>query len=373
MGLATPVAIIISTGKGSESGILVRSARILEIARKASIVLVDKTGTLTTGKPSVTDIIPVSISKNELLSLTAAVELYSEHPLGRALLDASQKRNLRLETVSDFQTIPGSGVTANLKSTKVTIGNLPFMIKSKANLHGMEHVANTLAQSGKTIIFVASDREVVGVIGFADTLKQNAKSVIESLKEMGLSISMLTGDNSLTASSVAKDTGIENVFSDLLPNDKVSKIKSLQLDGKTVIVVGDGVNDVPALTQANVGIAMGSAVNVAIESADAILINGDLSGIIDVINLSKATVRIIKQNLFWAFAYNLALVPIAAGILYPIFANEQMPTYLKPILGDFGYLNPILSAGAMAISSLTVIINSLRLKTFKAAKILRDV
>lgn len=373
MGLATPVAIIISTGKGSESGILIRSARILEIARKASVVMIDKTGTLTTGKPSITDIITVSMSENELLSLTAAVEVYSEHPLGKALLDASQKRNLRLETVSDFQTIPGSGVTANLKNTKVTIGNLPFMIKSKANLHGMEHVAKSLAQSGKTIIFVASDHDVIGIIGFADTIKQNAKAVVGTLKEMGLEISMLTGDNSVTASSVAKDTDIENVFSDLLPNDKVSKIKSLQIDGKTVIVVGDGINDVPALTQANVGIAMGSAVNVAIESADAILIKGDLSGIIDVITLSKATVRIIKQNLFWAFAYNLALVPIAAGILYPIFANEPMPSYLKPILGDFGYLNPILSAGAMAISSLTVIMNSLRLKNFKTAKIIRDV
>lgn len=365
MGLATPTAIIIGTAKGTEYGILIRSARILEIARKASVVMIDKTGTLTTGKPTVAAIIPVSTNENELLSLAAAVELYSEHPLGKALVNASQEKGLNLEKVSNFQSIPGSGVTGTVKGIKLTVGNLSFMITSKANLHGMDCAAETLSREGKTSVFVASDRDVIGIIGFADTLKQDAKTVVQTLKEMRLEISMLTGDNSLTACYVAKEAGIKTVFADLLPHDKVSKIKSLQASGKAVLLVGDGVNDVPALAQANVGIAMGSAVNVAIEAADAILIKNDLTGIIDVINLSKATVRIIKQNLFWAFAYNLILVPIAAGIMYPIFANGTMPTYLTPILGDFGYLNPILSAGAMAISSLTVIMNSLRLKKFK--------
>ena len=365
MGLATPTAIMVGTAKGAEHGILIRNAEALERAHKIQVVVLDKTGTLTTGKPSVTDIVPHEVSENELLGLAASVERRSEHPLGQAIVQAAQERGVALQEIHDFEAIPGLGVEASVNGTRVALGNLALMQQLGLDLNGLESSAVELSQQGKTPMFVATDGDVKGIIAVADALRPESKEAVRRLRDQGLEVVMLTGDNRRTAEAIAASAGIDRVFAETLPGDKADVVRSLQAEGKTVAMVGDGINDAPALTLADVGIAIGTGTDVAMEASDITLVRGDLLGVAAAISLSKSTMRTIKQNLFWAFAYNVALIPIAAGVLYPVFSGGGVPDLLRPVLGEFGFLNPILAAGAMAISSVTVITNSLRLKGFK--------
>ena len=365
MGLATPTAIMVGTGKGAEHGILIKSADALERARKIQVVVLDKTGTLTMGKPSVTDIITDGISEDELLALAASAERGSEHPLGEAMVFAANDKGLTLEEVKDFNAIPGFGIEAGVNGTRLALGNLALMYREGFSLNGLEARAEALSLEGKTPMFVAVNGELKGIIAVADTLRPESRAAVEGMQAQGLEVVMLTGDNRRTAEAIAKQIGIDRVVAEVLPGDKVNQVKAIQDEGKTVAMVGDGINDAPALVQADIGIAIGTGTDIAMESAEVTLMRGDLRGVGIAIALSKATMRTIKQNLFWAFAYNVALVPIAAGILYPVFSGGGVPELLKPILGEFGFLNPILAAGAMAISSVTVVGNSLRLRRFK--------
>lgn len=365
MGLATPTAIMVGTGKGAEHGILIKSADALERAHKIQVVVLDKTGTLTMGKPSVTDIITDGISEDELLALAASAERGSEHPLGEAMVFAANDKGLTLEEVKDFNAIPGFGIEAGVNGTRLALGNLALMYREGFSLNGLEARAEALSLEGKTPMFVAVNGELKGIIAVADTLRPESRAAVEGMQAQGLEVVMLTGDNRRTAEAIAKQIGIDRVVAEVLPGDKVNQVKAIQDEGKTVAMVGDGINDAPALVQADIGIAIGTGTDIAMESAEVTLMRGDLRGVGIAIALSKATMRTIKQNLFWAFAYNVALVPIAAGILYPVFSGGGVPELLKPILGEFGFLNPILAAGAMAISSVTVVGNSLRLRRFK--------
>ncbi len=366
MGLATPTAIMVGTGKGAEHGILIRSADALERAHNVRVVVLDKTGTLTVGKPSVTDIASKGMADEELLRLAASAERGSEHPLGEALVIAAQERGLALEEVKEFSAIPGLGIQARVNSMRLELGNLAFMQQAGMALNGLEARAKELSQQGKTPMFVAADGDVKGIIALADTLKPESKASVKALQALGVEVVMLTGDNRRTAEGIASQIGIDRVLAEVLPGDKADEIKALQQEGKTVAMVGDGINDAPALVQADIGIAIGTGADVAMEAADTTLVSGDLTGIVNVIALSKATMRVIRQNLFWAFAYNVALIPVAAGVLYPIFVGGGVPEFLRPVLGEFGFLNPILAAAAMAISSVTVVTNSLRLRRFSS-------
>ena len=365
MGLATPTAIMVGTGKGAELGILIRSAEALERAHKVDVVVLDKTGTLTVGRPSVTDVVAKNIDEDELLSLAASAERGSEHPLGAAIVSAAVERGLSPPEAADFRAMPGFGVEARVNGNRLVLGNLALMAQEGAALNGLEKRANELSLVGKTPMFVAVDGEVKGVIAVADTPKPEAAATVAALGEQGLEVVMLTGDNRQTADSIARQIGVDHVVADVLPGEKSERIKAIQATGKTVAMVGDGINDAPALVQADVGVAIGTGTDVAMEAADITLVRGDLRGVWAAIALSKATMRTIKQNLFWAFAYNVALIPIAAGVLYPVFDAGGAPGVLRPVLGDYGFMNPILAAAAMAISSVTVVTNSLRLRTFR--------
>jgi len=369
LGLATPTAIMVGTGKGAENGILIRSAEALERAHKIKSVLLDKTGTLTQGKPQVTDIIAVSsYSQEEVLRMAASVERGSEHPLGEAIVEAAAKRKLELSSASDFNAIPGHGVEASVDGKKLILGNLKLIKDRGLSLNELEKDADFLWSKGKTVMFLGMENQVVGIIAMADTLKPGAKEAVEALHKMGIEVLMITGDNRRTAEAIAREVGIDRVLAEVLPEHKAQEVKKLQEEGKTVAMVGDGINDAPALAQADIGIAIGTGTDVAMETADITLISGDLSGIVTAISLSKRTMRTIKQNLFWAFAYNTALIPVAAGVLYLAFGQTGVPAELRFILGDYGFLNPILAAGAMAVSSVTVVSNSLRLRRFKPAR-----
>ncbi len=369
MGLATPTAIIVGTGKGAEHGVLIRSAETLERSHQISAVLLDKTGTLTQGEPKVTDIIAVpSSSQEEVLLLAASVEHGSEHPLGEAIVRAALEKKLELSPASDFNAIPGHGVEASVEGKKLILGNLRLMSEKNLSLNGLGEEAERLWAKGKTVMFLGVDSQVVGIIAVADTLKPNAKEAVGALHNMGIEVMMLTGDNQRTAEAIAQEVGIDRVLAEVLPERKAQEVKKLQEEGKVVAMVGDGINDAPALAQADVGIAIGTGTDVAVETGDITLISGDLGGIVTAVSLSKHTMRTIKQNLFWAFAYNTALIPVAAGVLYLAFGNTGVPSGLHFILGDYGFLNPILAAAAMAASSLTVVSNSLRLKRFRPAK-----
>ena len=365
MGLATPTAIMVGTAKGAEHGILIRNAEALERAHKVQVVVLDKTGTLTTGKPSVTDMVVHDMSENELLGLAASVERRSEHPLGQAIVQAAQEKGIAVQETDDFEAIPGLGVEAGINGTRVALGNLALMQQLGLELNGLESSAVELSLQGKTPMFVATNGDVKGIIAVADVLRPESKEAVTRLRDQGLEVVMLTGDNRRTAEAIAASAGIDRVVAETLPGDKAEVLRSLQAEGKTVAMVGDGINDAPALTLADVGIAIGTGTDVAMEASDITLVRGDLLGVAAAISLSKSTMRTIKQNLFWAFAYNVALIPIAAGVLYPVFSGGGVPDLLEPVLGEFGFLNPILAAGAMAISSVTVITNSLRLKRFK--------
>jgi Cu+-exporting ATPase len=351
LGLATPTSIMVGTGKGAENGILIRGAEALEIAHRLSTIVLDKTGTLTRGVPSVTDIIESErLNKREILTLAASAEKGSEHPLGEAIVKKAKEEGLDLLDPKDFQAIAGRGIEATVDSKRVLLGNLRLMEEKKISLNGLFDKAERLSNEGKTPMFLAIGRQVAGVLAVADTLKENSKEAVEAFHRMGLEVVMLTGDNQRTAKAIADQIGVDRVLAEVLPEMKAEEIRRLQSEGRKVGMVGDGINDAPALAQADVGIAIGTGTDVAMESSDITLISGDLRGIVTAIALSKATIRNIKQNLFWAFAYNTILIPVAAGVLFPFFG----------IL-----LNPIFAAGAMAISSVTVVSNALRLRKFK--------
>ena len=366
LGLATPTAIIVGTGKGAEHGVLIKQAVALEIAHKVDTVVLDKTGTLTTGKPVVTDLIASDGSRSseqDLLFLAASAERGSEHPLGEAIVMEAQARGLRLESVTAFEAIPGRGISAQVNGRAVKFGNLALMEDSGVRVNGLAEQASALAAQGKTPMFLATDGQAVGLIAVADTVKPEAFEGLARLRRMGLEVVMLTGDNVWTAHAIAGQLGVELVEAEVLPQDKAAVIKRLQAEGRVVAMVGDGINDAPALVQADVGLAMGSGTDVAMESADITLVRSDVNGVATALDLSRQTIRTIKQNLFWAFFYNVMLIPVAAGVLYPVFQGVGgVPGGLEFSFGEQGFLNPALAALAMAFSSVTVVTNSLRLR-----------
>jgi Cu+-exporting ATPase len=351
LGLATPTSIMVGTGKGAEYGVLIRGGEALETAHKLNAIVMDKTGTLTKGEPSVTDILETNGYKRaEILRYAASAEKGSEHPLGEAIVNKAKEENIPLINPKNFQAIAGHGIEAAIDGKSLLMGNLKLMKDRGIPLDGLEQEAEELSNQGKTPMFVAIDQKPAGIIAVADTLKENSKEAVEALHKIGLEVAMITGDNRTTAEAIARQIGIDRVLAEVLPEVKADEVKKLQAEGKKVAMVGDGINDAPALAQADVGIAIGTGTDVAMESSDITLISGDLRGVVTAISLSKATIRNIKQNLFWAFAYNSILVPVAAGVLFPFFG----------IL-----LNPIFAAAAMGISSVTVVSNALRLRRFK--------
>ena len=363
LGLATPTAIIVGTGRGAEQGVLIRSAQALEITHQVNVVVLDKTGTLTTGKPVVTDLLPSVVSEVDLLRLAASLERGSEHPLGEAIVQEARSRNLELETTRGFEALPGRGVQAQLNGYVLRMGNIALMEANGIALDGLVEKAQAMAAQGKTTMYLSAGDKAVGVIAVADTPKENSRESVAQLRAMGLEVVMLTGDNAQTAQAIAKQLGVDNVEAEVLPADKVEVVRRLQSQGKMVAMVGDGINDAPALVQADVGMSMGAGTDVAMESADITLMRSDVASVIGAINLSRATIRTIKQNLFWAFVYNILLIPVAAGVLYPVFgAMGGVPDGLGFFFGEQGFLNPVLAALAMAFSSVTVVTNSLRLR-----------
>ncbi|MBU4330663.1 MAG: heavy metal translocating P-type ATPase [Acidobacteria bacterium] len=351
LGLATPTAVMVGTGKGAENGILIKGGESLETAHKLDTIVFDKTGTLTKGEPEVTDIVTSgSFSEEEILKYAASAEKASEHPLGEAIIKRALEQGINLESPKDFNAIEGHGLEANVDGKIVFLGNKKLMDNKQIRVDSLEEKAEKFAAEGKTPIYVSVDGRSAGLVAVADALKDNSVAAVKKLKSLGLNVIMLTGDNKKTAQAIAYAAGIKNVIPEVLPEDKVLEIKKLQSEGKKVAMIGDGINDAPALAQADVGIAIGSGTDVAIEASDITLIKGDLMGVVAAIELSKRTIRVIKQNLFWAFFYNTAGIPIAAGVLFPFFG----------IL-----LNPIFASAAMAFSSVTVVSNSLRLGRIK--------
>jgi Cu+-exporting ATPase len=348
LGLATPMSIMVGTGKGATVGVLIKNADVLETMEKVDTLVVDKTGTLTEGKPKVVAIQTAELfSETELLTWTASVEKVSEHPLAEAIISKAKDSDLNVESCSDFNSYTGKGVEGIVNGKKVSIGNLTWMKELNVGFGRFENNAEKMQEEGATVMFIAIDAKPAGIIGVADPIKETTLSALTELKNTGLNIVMLTGDNEKTAMAVATKLGIENVKADVLPDQKYEIIKKLKYEGRIVAMAGDGINDAPALVQADVGIAMGTGTDVAMESADMTLIKGDLSGIVRGRQLSKATMKNIRQNLFWAFAYNSLGVPLAAGILYPFFGL---------------LLSPMIAAAAMSFSSVTVIGNALRLR-----------
>ena len=366
LGLATPTAIMVGTGRGAEHGILIRHAEALENAHNIDTIVLDKTGTLTRGIPTVTDIIAPNSTKNNILQLAASLERHSEHPLAQAIVEHANQHSLRLDEPKDFVNTPGQGVRGSIANQSVIIGNTPFIERylGVTSMRSFIQPMEQLAQAGKTPIIVGVNEQVEGIIGIADTIRPESKKAITELKNAGLNVIMLTGDHHHVAEAIASDLGITNFLAEILPDQKATEIKKLQNDGnKRVAMVGDGINDAPALAQADVGIAIGTGTDVAMATAQITLMSGDLGTISKVIQLSRATMRTIRQNLFWAFAYNIALIPIAAGILFPVFQGiGGVPSGFQWLFGEFGFLQPIMAATAMAFSSVSVVTNSLRLK-----------
>ncbi|MEM3380623.1 MAG: heavy metal translocating P-type ATPase [Candidatus Bathyarchaeia archaeon] len=351
LGIATPTAIMVGTGKGAESGILIKGGEYLEKARKLDTVVFDKTGTLTVGEPSVTDIVAIPpYSQETVLRYAASAELGSEHPLGEAIIRKAREAGLVIDEPQSFKAAPGKGVEATCNGRRILLGSRQFMDENGILTDKIDEVARNLQVEGKTVMLTAVDGELIGAIAVADTLKANSKAAVEQLKRMGLEVIMLTGDNERTAKAIARQVGIEDVIAEVLPQDKAKIIKKLQEEGKTVAMVGDGINDAPALAQADVGIAIGGGTDIALETGGIVLVKDDLRDVVAAIQLSRRTVGKIKQNLFWAFFYNTAFIPVAAGLLYPTFK----------IL-----LNPMFAAAAMAFSSVTVVANSLLLRRFE--------
>ncbi len=364
LGLATPTAIMVGTGRGAGRGVLIRSAEVLETAHRTETVVLDKTGTLTTGRPVVTDVLASGMGEADVLRLAASVESRSEHPLAVAIVRRAEEEGLRLEESLDFSVDPGNGVRAVVDGASVLIGNQRLMAEQSVRMNGLGQRAASLISEGKTAIVVAVDGQARGVLAIADSVRAEAKEAIQLLHDAGIEAVMLTGDNRQAARAVAEEVQVDRVIAEVLPGQKAQVIKELQEDGKRVAMVGDGINDAPALAQADVGIAIGSGTDIAMEAADITLIGSDVRGVAEAIGLSKITMRTIRQNLFWAFFYNVMLIPVAAGVLYPVFsAMDGVPRGLEFAFGDQGFLNPVLAAAAMALSSVTVVTNSLRLRT----------
>ncbi|MDR2597471.1 MAG: heavy metal translocating P-type ATPase [Treponema sp.] len=370
LGLATPTAIMVATGKGAENGILIKGGEALETAHKIQTIVFDKTGTITEGKPEVTDVITASnIEENYLLQITASAEKGSEHPLGQAIVQRAQNKGLTLFNAEKFLAVTGRGIEATINGILVLTGNRKLMDEKNIPLAELEAASDRLAGDGKTPMYIALDGKATGIVAVADVLKPSSKAAIEKLHKMGIEVAMITGDNKKTANAIAKQVGIDRVLAEVLPQDKSAEVKKLQETGiedrheekrklffgvmnrRFIAMVGDGINDAPALAQADIGIAIGSGTDVAMESADIVLMRSDLIDVSTAVNLSKQTIRNIKQNLFWAFGYNVLGIPIAAGVLY-IFGGPL--------------LNPIFAAAAMSLSSVSVLTNALRLKRFKA-------
>ena len=350
LGLATPTAVMMGTGLAAQNGILIKSGKALEIADKVNMVVFDKTGTLTKGEPIVTDIFSKEKTKLEILKIAATIEKSSEHPLARAIVNKAQEEKIKLLEAHDFQAIPGKGIQGKFKEQKILLGTRKLMSDNKADYHSFERELAKLENEGKTVIILAVDNKVWGLIAVADVLKEYSKQAVELLHKMGKKVAILTGDNQRVGRAIAKQLDIDKVLAEVLPQEKATEIKALQNDGNTVAMVGDGINDAPALVQADLGIALGSGTDVAIETGEIVLIKNDLRDVIKAIDLSHYTLRKIKQNLFWAFFYNLVGIPIASGILYPLTG---------------WLLNPSLAAAAMAFSSVSVVSNALLMKMYK--------
>ncbi len=359
LGLATPTAIMVGTGKGAENGILIKGGEALEVTHKINTIVFDKTGTITEGKPTVTDVLAVGgIDADKLLQITASAENGSEHPLGQAIVVGAKEKGMDLLKVDNFISITGRGIEAQINDQTVLAGNRKLMEERKIGMEELEEASDRLAEEGKTPMYIAIDGGLSGIIAVADVVKQSSKMAIESLHKMGIEVAMITGDNKKTASAIARQVGIDRVLAEVLPQDKSNEVKKLQDMGKKVAMVGDGINDAPALAQADIGIAIGSGTDVAMESADIVLMRSDLMDVPTAIHLSKKTILNIKENLFWAFGYNVIGIPIAAGLLY---------------LFDGPLLNPMFAAAAMSLSSVSVLTNALRLKRFKPVTVKTEV
>jgi Cu+-exporting ATPase len=349
LGLATPTAIMVGVGKGAENGILIKSGEALETAHKLQAIVFDKTGTLTKGEPEVTDIVAL-IPEAQLLQYAAVAEKNSEHPLGEAIVKKAAQQGITIEDPESFEALPGQGVQVTYNNRQVLLGNRKLMQTSNIDISALEGKMTSLEEGGKTAMLIAVDGKFAGLIAVADTLKEHSGEAVHALQQMGLEVIMLTGDNQRTAAAIAKQVGVNRVIAEVLPDEKANQIKKLQVEGKVVAMVGDGINDAPALAQANIGIAVGSGTDVAVETGDIVLIKNDLRDVVISIQLSRATMGKIKQNLFWAFAYNVALIPLAAGLFYPVLH----------VLFD-----PVWAAAAMATSSFTVVTNASLLRRFK--------
>ena len=361
LGLATPMAMLVGIAKGARSGILIRNSESLELAHRVQVVALDKTGTVTTGQISIEDIVSDEMIEDDLLSLTATAESVSEHPIGKAVVNEARKRGLSIGDLTNFSGDPGFGIEANVEGSKILIGNRSLMSKHQLSVNKYEMRANRFESLGQTVAFVSKGDSVVGFIGVIDKVKPGAKDAITSLKELGADIVMLTGDSELPAKSIGSNLGISKIFANCSPTEKAEKILELQSQGNIVAMVGDGVNDAPALSNSDMSIAIGTGTDIATQVADVTLVNGDLSGVVRTFLLSKATLNKVKQNLIWAFGYNLFFIPIAAGALHPLFLDGNVHSVFNTFVGEYGFINPVFAAMAMAFSSLAVVFNSRRL------------
>jgi len=344
LGLATPTAIMVGTGKGAENGILIKGGETLELAQRLQVIVFDKTGTLTEGAPRLTDVVAADgAGETQILRLAAAAERGSEHPIARAIMSGAQERGIELPEATDFQAVSGHGLRVTVEGARILLGNAKLMTDNGVELGALGARAEALRTEGKTAMFLASDGRVVGILAVADTLKRGSREAVRRLRQMGVEVAMITGDNAQTAAAIAREAGIDRVLAEVLPEQKAKEVKKLQAEGKVVAMVGDGINDAPALAQADIGIAIGTGTDVAMQSSDLTLVTGDLAGVVAAIELSQRTFRTIKQNLFWAFIYNIIGIPLAAS----------------------GVLRPIYAAAAMSFSSVSVVSNSLRLRRFR--------
>ena len=350
LGLATPTAIMVGTGMGASSGILIKSAEALEALHSVQVVVLDKTGTVTEGKPAVTDVVPCEVSENELLGLAASLERMSGHPLAPPIVEKAEEACAVMKDVKEYRLLPGQGIMGVVDGAWVYGGNKKLMLEHGIDTSALDGIEEGLSEDGKTVLYFASDRSLIGIVAVADTIKPTSSEAIKELCSMGLDVIMLTGDNSRTAEAIRKQAGLKRAIAEVLPEDKEREVRLMQSEGKKVAMVGDGINDAPALARADIGIAIGTGKDIAVESADIVLMRSDLSDVVNAIRLSKAVMRNIKQNLFWAFIYNIIGIPVAAGVFYSAFG---------------WILSPMVAAGAMSFSSVSVVLNALRLNLWE--------